>query len=539
MKNQRHIHILLLAILVVIATVTTGCKGHDGATSTIKAHPKDTVYTHQAAMTIYAYQPIRALQIVDSAVIVGNMDEIWADECRARIYSFTQMFSQMDSLLGGSEGVRFDKAQVIGERLLTNDSIQANLERMQDVLEILAYTERMQNDTLGWLRRSQQLVDVCHRIGPEAETDALRTEAEIGVTMQNLGQHEQGMAKVDSVIDRLSGMSPFRFSQLDAFIIASKRKIAMLGDRKRYAETLPVARRIVERLDDYEAHPDHYHDGSHREPNGDEQRAHYIRFYRSQAQSFITAALASLGEEGDMINAFTQIENGVRESMAREHIARYAALQHQIEAERQQSRADKANLLSIGVGILALLFMVFGLIVFIKNRAISLKNRTLVQQISETMKYKELYMDSQLAANSMQQSQTDNRLSTNDDTESCVENCALEKMTDEQLFHHIHHIIIREQLFLDPTFGRQTVMDRFQLSKERVGACFSKGSEHAKLSNYVQQLRMEHAAKLLIEQPDMSIVQIAAECGFSSHKYFTDRFRQHYSMTPSEFRKAQ
>ncbi|MBQ6747166.1 MAG: helix-turn-helix domain-containing protein [Bacteroidaceae bacterium] len=33
-------------------------------------------------------------------------------------------------------------------------------------------------------------------------------------------------------------------------------------------------------------------------------------------------------------------------------------------------------------------------------------------------------------------------------------------------------------------------------------------------------------------------VQIATECGFSSHKYFSDRFRHHFSMTPSEFRKA-
>jgi len=57
-------------------------------------------------------------------------------------------------------------------------------------------------------------------------------------------------------------------------------------------------------------------------------------------------------------------------------------------------------------------------------------------------------------------------------------------------------------------------------------------------SNYIQQLRLEYAAKLLVEQPEMSIVQIAAECGFGSHKYFTERFRLHFSMTPSEFRKA-
>ncbi|MBQ1858368.1 MAG: helix-turn-helix transcriptional regulator, partial [Paludibacteraceae bacterium] len=86
--------------------------------------------------------------------------------------------------------------------------------------------------------------------------------------------------------------------------------------------------------------------------------------------------------------------------------------------------------------------------------------------------------------------------------------------------------------------GRQTIMDRFNLSKERVGSIFSQ-SEHSKLTNYILQLRMEYAAKMLVEQPAKSIVQIAQECGFSSHKYFTARFRQHYNMTPSEFRTAQ
>jgi AraC-like DNA-binding protein len=113
----------------------------------------------------------------------------------------------------------------------------------------------------------------------------------------------------------------------------------------------------------------------------------------------------------------------------------------------------------------------------------------------------------------------------------------LNAMTDEQLYQHVTEVIERERLFLDPRFERQTVIDRFQLSKERVGNIFSQ-SEHAKLTNYIQQLRLEYAAQLLVEHPERSIVQIATDSGFSSHKYFTDRFRQYFSMTPTEFRKA-
>ena len=114
----------------------------------------------------------------------------------------------------------------------------------------------------------------------------------------------------------------------------------------------------------------------------------------------------------------------------------------------------------------------------------------------------------------------------------------LNSLSDEDLFLYINDVIVSEELFRDPLFGRQAIIDRFQLSKERVGSVFSKGSEHTKMTGYIQQLRLEYAAKLLIEQPHKSIVQIAAESGFSSNTYFSERFRQYFDMRPTEFRKA-
>ena len=556
-----------LYILYILALVLpTGCTGKYNGSLAWKGEGRgtlsqsaDTVHTRQVAMSIYAYQPARALQIIDSALIVGNVGEVQAQQCRARIYSFTQMYDQMDSLLGGSKDVRLDSAQAIAERLLDNDSIKADLKRLRDVLEILAYTDRMKCDTLGWIQWSSKLVDLCRQMGPEAEADALRTEAEIAAALCALGQEKEAMAKLDSVISSLSGA--FRFSELDALIVALKRKIVFLGSRDRYAETLPLSRQIIERLDDYEAHPDKYHDGSHREPNTDQKRADYIRFYRSQAQSYQTAALAALGEHGNMLTAFRQIEDGVREATAREHIARYNALQQKIEAEHQLANAERANLIAAGIGILALLAIAFAVILFHKNRVIRRKNRILAQQITDAVDYKELYYNSLTPNRPTPSRPTPSRPTPQplpvgrgvytfeaekpevggDYSPPYREGLgggSPDEWSDEQLFEHIHGVIVREKLFLDPKFERQTIMDRFQLSKERVGAVFSKGSDHAKMSNYIQQLRLEYAAQQLVEQPERSIAQIATECGFSSHKYFSDRFRQYFSMTPTEFRKA-
>lgn len=476
-------------------------------------------------MSIYGYQPLRALQILDSAVIVGNMSEFRAEMLRARIYSSSLMREQLDSLLGGPEGVRLDSARAIGERILKHDSLKVDPKRELDILEMLAYTARMQNDTMEWLNRSREYVDICHRLGAEQATNALRTEAEIGAALYYMGQQEQGMARLDSAIQCLSpdsilnGPDAFRFNELDALIIALKRKIVVLSSQNKTVEMLPLARQIIERLDDYEQHPDAYHDGSYREPKDSVERGDYIRFYRTQAQNFITAAYASLGELSNVMEAYNKLEIIVREATAREHLARYHALEQQMLAERRHIRTRRSNTIAISVGIFAFLAVVFSIVVTRKNRIINKKNVLLAQQITEAVYYKNMFWEEKYAQ-PMTEPVSD-----------------LNTLTDEQLFQYVGEAIVRDKLFLNPDFGRQTVMDHYHLSKERIGAIFSKGSNHAKLTSYIQQLRLDYATRLLVNQPGKSIVEIAEECGFRSHTYFSSCFRQHYGISPTDYRR--
>ena len=60
-----------------------GCTGNSGTQQ--EEQPQDTTYTQQAAMRVYDYDPVRALRIVDSAVIAGNLSDWQADKNRARI----------------------------------------------------------------------------------------------------------------------------------------------------------------------------------------------------------------------------------------------------------------------------------------------------------------------------------------------------------------------------------------------------------------------------------------------------------------------
>ena len=595
MKQVLHLIIYVLSI--------AGCMGSDKPMENREQQSAErrageqssdvTAYTQKAAMAVYGYQPERALQIIDSAVIVGNLSEVWADVNRVRILSQSQMKERLDSLLGGPEGVRLDTARAIGERLLLHDSLNTNHGLRQDVLEMLIYTARQQEDTLRWLQRSRELVEDCRKYG--AETKALRTEAELGAAMCYSENQEQGLAMLDSVIYVLQALKAhpsilpgrdvglhnaagqsanpgnqtstpldgrgeaFRFNELDAFIIAAKRKIGVLNSMKRFAETLPLSHRITELLDDYEQHPDRYHDGSFREPKDTVKRADYIRYYRSQAQGFVTAAYAALGERGSMEETFYEIASTVRDVTAREHQARYNALQQQLEAERQRARANNIRLQAVGIAVFALLALCFAVVVYRKNRDIRQKNRILAQQLMKSLttdpsfpsearlpafpKERGVYTSS--AGNSTVKSDHSPLLGREAGDEAALDEASLGEASEEEaseeevLYHHIRDEVLRLQLYTDPGFGRQSIIERFHLTKDRASRIFSQGSEHSSISDFITDCRLDHARRLLVSRPDMSIADIATASGFGLRTTFTRSFKAKHGLTPTEFREQQ
>jgi len=469
-------------------------------------------------MMVYDYDPMRALRIIDSAVIVGNMSDWRADKNRAYIYCQTRLRERLDSLMHWTSGARFDSARAIGERLLGHDSIKNSYEGQQDVLEILACAARLQEDTLTWLRRSRQLAEVCRLQG--AETEALRNEAEVGAALCRLGQLDEGMAKLDSVI---AALNPIKFNELDALIIALKRKIGVMTAIGQTVEVLPLARRIVTVLDDYEAHPDQYHDGSYREPLAD-RRADYIRFYRTQAENFIATAYADLGKTDDLKATFARLENIIFDAEAREHHARY----HALELQRQvaESRSHQMTMIAYTAVLLLLFVLLFAFYVFAKNRIINTKNLGLVKLIDETIKYKERYEQLRQV---VEAHSADSKTSTSEIVD-------LKSLSSEALFQYLYADIREKRLYLDPLFDRQAVCDRYQLTAAQVGSAFAQGSDYDSVSDFVRGCRLEYAC-VLLKSTDMKIAEVVASSGFSRATTFNHDFKARYNLTPSEYRR--
>ena len=84
--------------------------------------PAGLAYTEEQAMTVYAQDRERALQLVDSARMAGNLTAERAEMLRATIYARTMDLPQYDSAI------------VISERLLSKEIIKVDPTLRQSIL---------------------------------------------------------------------------------------------------------------------------------------------------------------------------------------------------------------------------------------------------------------------------------------------------------------------------------------------------------------------------------------------------------------------
>lgn len=179
----------------------------------------------------------------------------------------------------------------------------------------------------------------------------------------------------------------------------------------------------------------------------------------------------------------------------------------------------------MALSVVVLLIGVLAYLIFYQWRSMRRKNAVLSREIAENIDYKEKYM----------------RLKSHPDLTIAQKDAAsipnLGKMSDAELYEFLSVVIAGEQLYLNPSFERRNLMDRFGLSKDRIGAAFSQGGPYASLAEYVNECRLGYAATLLATRPDLSIADVAAASGFANGSVFSRNFKERYTITPSEFRK--
>ncbi len=103
-----------------------------------------------------------------------------------------------------------------------------------------------------------------------------------------------------------------------------------------------------------------------------------------------------------------------------------------------------------------------------------------------------------------------------------------------ETFRQIIHFVYEHHL---EDIGRSDLADYFNISSSYVSKLFKRFKKNEDFSNYLINLRLDSAAKLLLYK-NIPIKEIAFRCSFNSFSYFIKRFKMKFGMTPANYRKS-
>ena len=589
---------LRLYIILIGIVLGLGSCG-DGKPVRQLPHLGNTPYQQDSILVTYATNPDRALTLLDSALLLGNISEYRGQFIRAKIYC--------KSL----EELRLDSAIIICQALLTHDSVRNEPTEQENILDLLIATARAKHDNEAYLRWATQKAELCQQQG--LENERWRTEADIGYVMTSLGQVDEGLQKLDEAIGHLD--SPGSIDRMDAFIVACKRKINALSDLHRFDEVITLGQRILDRLDHYEQHANDYAEDSYRLSWSDNpsDRDRYLDFSRAQAWGFLAHAYAMLSEKlkvksekekaKECLALFDQTDYGKTFAARRmiapaqmalgmydEALATYDEVEHRMAGDTLNE--DYA--------------------VILRSRAIAARDKG---RIVEALDYQTRYANlSKAVSDSLHRSEAHDYAARYHAQEQQLEiqekeaeaqrshiiNIALaagllivlvaalyifyqkrivneknrglvrlideaieykerfvqlqnairrpspenpssapaelKTLSDGELFLHLCDDIRENKLYLDPMFDRQAVCNRYNLSVAQVGSAFAQGSDYSSVADFIRDCRLEHAC-ILLKTTDMKVTNVAAASGFSRATTFNHDFKTRFNLSPTEYRR--
>ena len=102
-------------------------------------------------------------------------------------------------------------------------------------------------------------------------------------------------------------------------------------------------------------------------------------------------------------------------------------------------------------------------------------------------------------------------------------------------FKKMVEAILDEQLYTMPKFGRSEMMKRFHMTGKSISTAFSMAG--TSVPEFIRECRLEHARQLIVERPDMTLVEIATASGFVHASTFTVDFKNKYGVSPTKYRE--
>ena len=596
MEHKLHIFLLSGILFALI-----GCTGKPGITNPLQPNPlrqsgADSLYTEGTAMSIHLQDPERALVLIDSGVIVGNI----AWDCGEYLKAVVQ-YGEMNHALA-----RQTCLDLLHDASHRTDVDSVNI--MHTHMLLTAIENNFGNHP-AVIRHATKASQMAHALD---ETECVaEMEGYIARAMSMTGNNEKAIARLHNVVDELR--QTYTFDGMISYFSTAKKLLHVLDDDERYSEMVPVCEAMLEHISEFADHYDRFADIP-----GDFDPKDFEDFARGQTLAFLTIAYA---------RQYTAVKVGAGPVPARtgpvpahDLLQKALATETEMERTRWSKTLDCDRLMTSAYHHLGQFDRFDAAMDHLdstrtdtlnSNYVIALKARCAAADMrgrtAEALRYLQRAFAVHDSVDARNQREQLNELATiyhlqeeqlarqQAETqarflrwvtaavvvilvlavgfaayffykrrETMEKNRALVRMIDEMheneelrmkneenavaqptaqagsslftLYSSFLHLIHDEQFYRNAALDRDTVCQHLGIDRHTLNQLLNTYADGLSLPAYINKVRLDLAYELLRDEPDKSISDIAAAVGFTPQNLRL-QFKRRYGITPTEYRQ--
>ena len=111
----------------------------------------------------------------------------------------------------------------------------------------------------------------------------------------------------------------------------------------------------------------------------------------------------------------------------------------------------------------------------------------------------------------------------------------VQKSEEQSFFVKMDARVNKEKPFTDPDFDQDALVKFMGVSRETFCQLVPRYQDPDRTLDYINSLRAEYAAKILMDHSDSSTDDIASKCGFRDTAAFNKAFRFAFGITPTDY----